>query len=214
MGTHIDDAVERLQHVQSSTSNGKRYNQAIGAKTMTDFTNATTSNLMSLGSKVATENSLANQIEPKYNCVITNVPGPQIPLYIKGAKILGGWGLGPIMNGNGLFHTVGSYCGEVNLGISGCRVMMPDPSFYRECLQASYAELIALVAEKQMTQKTESVAATNKATAKPTVTKTATAKSTATKTVTAKPAVTKAATAKPATTKIVEAKIVATKVTN
>ena len=148
MGTHISDAVERLQHVHSSTSNGKKYNQAIGAKTMTDFTNATTSNLMSLGSKVATENSLANQLKPTYNCVITNVPGPQVPLFIKGAKILGGWGLGPIMNGNGLFHTVGSYCGEVNLGISSCRDMMQDPTFYRECIQASYDELIALVKAK------------------------------------------------------------------
>ena len=211
IGTHIADAIERLQHVQSSTRNGKKYNQAIGAKTMTDFTNATTSNLMSLGSKVATENSLANQIEPKYNCVITNVPGPQIPLYIKGAKILGGWGLGPIMNGNGLFHTVGSYCGEVNLGISACRVMMPDPSFYRECLQASYDELIALVAEKQSTLDKQSVTAAKTATAKPIAAETATVKPTAAKTATAKPTAAKTATVKPTAAKTTTAKPIAAK---
>jgi WS/DGAT/MGAT family acyltransferase len=211
MGTHISDAVERLLHVHTSTSNGKRYNQAIGAKTMTDFTNATTSNLMSLGAKVATENSLANQLEHKYNCVITNVPGPQIPLYIKGAKILGGWGLGPIMNGNGLFHTVGSYCGEVNLGISACRVMMPDPSFYRECLQASYDELIALVAEKQSTLDKQSVTAAKTATAKPIAAETATVKPTAAKTATVKPTAAKTTTAKPIAAKTATAKPTAAK---
>lgn len=209
MGTHISDAVERLLHVHTSTSNGKRYNQAIGAKTMTDFTNATTSNLMSLGAKVATENSLANQLEHKYNCVITNVPGPQIPLYIKGAKILGGWGLGPIMNGNGLFHTLGSYCGEVNLGISACRVMMSDPSFYRECIQASYDELINLVAEKQTEHREESAAVTT--TDNLDTTKKVMTKAEATKTQSAKPAVTHTSTAKPAVAKTDSAKPTATK---
>lgn len=219
MGTHISDAVERLLHVHTSTSNGKRYNQAIGAKTMTDFTNATTSNLMSLGAKVATENSLANQLEHKYNCVITNVPGPQIPLYIKGAKILGGWGMGPIMNGNGLFHTVGSYCGEVNLGITACRVMMPDPSFYRECIQASYDELINLVAEKQTERREESATVTTtdnldttkKVMAKAEATKTQSAKPAVTKTQSAKPALTKTESVKPAAAKTNSAKPTATK---
>lgn len=213
MGTHISDAVERLLHVHTSTSNGKRYNQAIGAKTMTDFTNATTSNLMSLGAKVATENSLANQLEHKCNCVITNVPGPQIPLYIKGAKILGGWGMGPIMNGNGLFHTVGSYCGEVNLGITACRVMMPDPSFYRECIQASYDELINLVAEKQTERREESATVTTtdnldttkKVMAKAEVTQTETTKPALTKTESVKPAAAKTNSAKPTATKAVKA---------
>lgn len=219
MGTHISDAVERLLHVHTSTSNGKRYNQAIGAKTMTDFTNATTSNLMSLGAKVATENSLANQLEHKYNCVITNVPGPQIPLYINGAKILGGWGLGPIMNGNGLFHTVGSYCGEVNLGISACRVMMSDPSFYRECIQASYDELINLVAEKQTERREESATVTTtdnldttkKVIAKAEVTQTETTKPAVTKTESVKPAAAKTESAKPAVAKTDSAKPTATK---
>lgn len=213
MGTHISDAVERLLHVHTSTSNGKRYNQAIGAKIMTDFTNATTSNLMSLGAKVATENSLANQLEHKYNCAITNVPGPQIPLYIKGAKILGGWGLGPIMNGNGLFHTVGSYCGEVNLGITACRVMMPDPSFYRECIQASYDELINLVAEKQTERREESATVTTtdnldttkKVMAKAEVTQTETTKPALTKTESVKPVAAKTNSAKPTATKAVKA---------
>jgi WS/DGAT/MGAT family acyltransferase len=209
MGTHISDAVERLLHVHTSTSNGKRYNQAIGAKTMTDFTNATTSNLMSLGAKVATENSLANQLEHKYNCVITNVPGPQIPLYIKGAKILGGWGLGPIMNGNGLFHTVGSYCGDVNLGISACRVMMSDPSFYRECIQASYDELINLVAEKQTERREESATVTT--TDNLDTTKKGMAKAEVTQTETTKPAVTKKESAKPTAAKTNSAKPTATK---
>ena len=216
MGTHIANVLDRLRHVHSSTTNGKKYNQAIGAKTMTDFTNAASSNLMSLGSKVATENSLAHQLEPVYNCVITNVPGPQVPLYIKGAKTLKGWGLGPIINGNGLFHTVGSYCGEVNLGISACRVMMPDPLFYRECLQAAYDELIALVAKNRGLKEGKSKTPTQDVAIKPTITKNTSAKPDRVKTVKTKPtaktkATAKAASVKTATTKKTPARAATTK---
>jgi WS/DGAT/MGAT family acyltransferase len=144
IGTHIADAMQRLIHVHTSATNGKEFTRAVGAKSMVELTNAMSSNLMSTGSRVATEFNLASEMTPTYNCVITNVPGPQVPLYIKGAKIIGGFGMGPIVNGNALFHTVGSYCGVISLCATSCREMLPDPAFYRECLEASFAELLAL----------------------------------------------------------------------
>jgi diacylglycerol O-acyltransferase / wax synthase len=43
----------------------------------------------------------------------------------------------------GLFHVIGSYCGQFVISATSCRVMMPDPAFYRECLQDSFDELLA-----------------------------------------------------------------------
>jgi hypothetical protein len=75
--------------------------------------------------------------------VITNVPGPQLPLYNTGAKMLSNFGTGPVLDSVGLFHVISSYCGEFTISVTSCRELMPDPEFYRECLQASFDELHA-----------------------------------------------------------------------
>ena len=64
-----------------------------------------------------------------------------MPFYSNGALFVRGWGLGPLVDGNGLFHSVGSYCNELYIGITCCRAMMPDPEFYAECLRESLGEL-------------------------------------------------------------------------
>ena len=78
---------------------------------------------------------------------------------------------------------------------------MPAPSFYNECLQASYGELIALVVEKQSTLDKPSVNAVKTASAKPTTIKPTTAKPTIAKKTTAKPALTQLDGVKHVTTK-------------
>ena len=108
---------------------------------MMEVANFIPMNLAVLGSRVAAEQGLANFATPTFNTVITNVPGSPVPIYSNGARHVRGWGLGPCVDGNGLFHSIGSYCGELTIGITCCRVMMPDPSHYAELLQASFAEL-------------------------------------------------------------------------
>jgi hypothetical protein len=111
---------------------------------MMEVANFIPMNLAVLGSRVAAEQGLANFTTPTFNTVITNVPGSPIPLYSSGARHVRGWGLGPCVDGDGLFHSVGSYCGEITIGVTCCRVMMPDPSHYAELLEQSYAELEAI----------------------------------------------------------------------
>ena len=139
--TDVDDAGERLQAIRQSTHDAKHYTNAIGAKTMMEVANFIPMNLAVLGSRVAAEQGLANFATPEFNTVITNVPGSPIPIYSNGARHVRGWGLGPCVDGNGLFHSVGSYCGELTIGITCCRVMMPDPSHYAELLVKSFKDL-------------------------------------------------------------------------
>ena len=141
--TDLADAHERLLAIRASTQEAKHYTNAIGAKTMIEMSEFIPMGLGVLGARVAAEQGLANFTTPKFNTVITNVPGSPIPFYSNGAKHIRGWGTGPCIDGNGLFHSVGSYCGEVNIGVTCCRVMMPDPSRYAELLKASFAELAA-----------------------------------------------------------------------
>lgn len=137
----VEDPLERLIAVNAGTSQAKELSNAVGAKTMTDYTQFIPSTLTASAAKLSSRLALANRIKPSYNCVITNVPGPQVPLYFTGAKMLSNFGLGPAIDGMGLFHAILSYCGRFNISINACREMMPDPAFYAQCLRESYSEL-------------------------------------------------------------------------
>ena len=101
------------------------------------------STLTAQAARLASRWGLLNRMSPFYNCVITNVPGPQVPLYNTGARMVANYGAGPLLDGMGLFHAITSYCGDFAISTTSCRVMMPDPEFYRQCLLDSYAALKA-----------------------------------------------------------------------
>ena len=91
-----------------------------------------------------------------YNLIVTNVPGPQVPLYSTGARLVTQYGLGPVFDGMGLIFPVFSYCGHITVSFTSCRDMLPDPEFLAECLQESFEELRD--ATVPATQRTASVA--------------------------------------------------------
>ena len=143
VGLHSDetDPLERLRRIHQTTKASKATSEAIGARTMTDATQFMPGMLAGLAARVYTRLNLATRIKPIGNTIITNVPGPQIPLYFTGAKMVALHGMGPIMDGMGLIHPVFSYSGKISIAATACREQMPDPGFYAECLQASFDEL-------------------------------------------------------------------------
>ena len=141
LGTHIADPLERLDAVHYSASASKEMNNAIGARLLTDYSQFIPSTTAALAARVYTQMGLANQMNVPFNCVITNVPGPQVPLYSAGARLVTQHGLGPIFDGMGLIMPVFSYCGHINISFTSCREMVPDPEFFAQCLQDSFDEL-------------------------------------------------------------------------
>lgn len=137
----IEDPLQRLQAVHKASESAKELSNAIGARTMTDYTQFIPSILTAEAARLASRLGLLNRRSPTYNCVITNVPGPSVPLYSTGAKMVASYGTGPVLDGLGLFHALGSYCGQFMISATSCRAMMPDPAFYRECMQQSFEEL-------------------------------------------------------------------------
>jgi hypothetical protein len=63
---------------------------------------------------------------PAWNLVISNVPGPQFPLYLAGAKLVANYPVSVITDGMGLNITVMSYNGDMDIGIVADRDQMPD----------------------------------------------------------------------------------------
>ena len=85
--------------------------------------------------------------------VVSNVPGPQVPLYLAGAKMHMLMGIGPVMDMMGLFHAVISGAGLITITFTACRELLPDPGFYKECLQQAYDELEAATIKKPARKK-------------------------------------------------------------
>ena len=139
--TEISDGRRRLLAVNADTRRAKELTSAIGARTMTDYSQFVPSTITGLAARVASQVGLANRIRPVFNCIVTNVPGPQVPLYQLGAKLVVNFGYLPMLDSCGLGHVINSYCGNINIGVTSCRKMMPDPAFYAKCLVRSFEEL-------------------------------------------------------------------------
>ena len=96
-----------------------------------------------LAARLYTQWGLGDRVNIPFNCVITNVPGPQFPLFNSGAKLLAQYGMGPLFDGMGLIFPVLSYDGKIFVSVTSCREMLPDPEFFSDCLQESFDELKA-----------------------------------------------------------------------
>jgi diacylglycerol O-acyltransferase len=142
LGTHIDDPLERLRFVHDRTTNSKAMTEAVGARNMTEASKVSPALWMSLGAQLYTRLGLANRgMAPMFSTVVTNVPGPPVPIYSTGARLESMFGLLCLTDGMGLGHTVQSYVDEATVTFTACRELMPDPEFYAECIGASFAEL-------------------------------------------------------------------------
>ncbi|MEM8560653.1 MAG: wax ester/triacylglycerol synthase family O-acyltransferase [Pseudomonadota bacterium] len=141
--TDIADPLKRLGAVHEEAVRSKAYHNAIGARVMTDISNSLPALITSLGFRAAAAASLLGESQPIFNTQITNVPGPQVPIYMSGAKMVRSLSAGPCMNNLGLFNVVTSYAGVISMSFTCCREMMPDPRFYEACLQDSYLALLA-----------------------------------------------------------------------
>jgi hypothetical protein len=73
--------------------------------------------------------------------VVTNVPGPPVPIYSAGARLESMMGLLCLTDGLGLGHVVQSYVKEATIAFTACRKLLPDPEFYVQCLEDSFHEL-------------------------------------------------------------------------
>jgi diacylglycerol O-acyltransferase / wax synthase len=140
---HTDegDPLERLRKIYRTTVNSKEITAAVGARSMTDVTQTMPGALAGISGRLIARTGLMSRMRPIANCVVSNVPGPQVPLYFTGARMVASYGLGLPMEGIGLFHAILSYNGVVSVCVTSCRDQMPDPSFYADCISASFREL-------------------------------------------------------------------------
>ena len=140
--SEIEDPLERLRQVHEGSLSAKSFTEAIGPRTTQDLAQIIPSQIASLAMlRSGSQLMFSSGASAPVNTVITNVAGAPGSLYLCGAEMVAGMGLGPIMYGMGLFHAVMSCNGKLSIAINACRDMLPDPGWYAECIQAAYDEL-------------------------------------------------------------------------
>jgi WS/DGAT/MGAT family acyltransferase len=122
--TGIEDPAERLKAIADANSVAKQHSSAIGATLLQDWTQFAAPAVFATAMRVLARSNLG--AIPVHNVIVSNVPGPQIPLYFLGAKVKAMYPLGPIMHGCGLNVTVMSLSGGLDVGLISCTELLPD----------------------------------------------------------------------------------------
>jgi diacylglycerol O-acyltransferase / wax synthase len=122
--TQIADPAERLHAIERVNSVAKEHSSAIGATLLLDWAQFGARALFAPALRLYTSTGLVRR--PVHNVVISNVPGPQMPLYFLGCRVLAMYPLGPVVHGTGLNITAMSLTGKLGVGIIACRELVSD----------------------------------------------------------------------------------------
>ena len=120
LGTDIEDPLERLAAIRASVKAAKAHVQGLPRAAMTQYTIALMApTILSLLS------GLGGRTRPVFNITISNVPGPDKPLYFRGAELLANYPVSVVTHGQALNITCHSYAGHMAFGFTGCHSTLP-----------------------------------------------------------------------------------------
>jgi WS/DGAT/MGAT family acyltransferase len=145
--TDVADAVQRLRRIHDSMSIAKEQHQALPATLLQDFAQFAPPAVAARAARVVARATAAQWMDVAFNVVISNVPGPQFPLYGVGSKLVANYPVSAINDGVGLNITVQSYNGSLDFGLIVCRELMPDVWDLMDYLRDALAELKAAAKE-------------------------------------------------------------------
>ncbi len=126
LATDVADPVQRLQVIHDETVRAKETLGALPADLLTDVAEFAPPAIAARASRVVARTAIANRVDPPFNLIISNVPGPQFPLYAGGAEMLTYIPVSAVADTQGLNITIMSYNGRCDFGLIACRDAVPD----------------------------------------------------------------------------------------
>jgi len=131
----VANPVKRLAAIRDTTRDTKAAKSGLSARIMTDISKHIPGATMAGVARIMTSERFAPKMS---NLIVSNVPGPQIPMYLAGAKLTHQYGLAPLSNGMGLFIATPSYNGTMSFCVTSDRNIMPDVEFFRQCIEKAF----------------------------------------------------------------------------
>jgi diacylglycerol O-acyltransferase / wax synthase len=134
---YIEDPIARLRTVKASMDGLKESKQAVGAEVLTSVQNFAPPTILAQASRLNFSTRL-------FNLIVTNVPGPQFPLYVRGREMLDVFPVAFLPKNHALAIAIMSYNGRMNFGLLGDYDALPDITVISEGIQTALAELLVL----------------------------------------------------------------------
>jgi WS/DGAT/MGAT family acyltransferase len=136
---YVEDPVARLQAVRQAMGELKESKQAVGAEVLAGVQNFAPPTILAQASRLNFSTRL-------FNLIVTNVPGPQFPLYVRGREMQDVFPVAFLPENHALAIAIMSYNGRINFGLLGDYDALPDIGRIADGIEASLEELVALAA--------------------------------------------------------------------
>jgi hypothetical protein len=131
----LRDPVQRLLTISQEMEGIKDSGQAVGAQVLTELTGFAPPTILAQAARLQARQRM-------FNLVVTNVPGPQIPLYMLGREMEAMFPLVPLAANQALGIAIMSYNGQLNFGLNADYDALPDLAALADHLRESMAELV------------------------------------------------------------------------
>ena len=150
LGTHIAHPLKRMSAIMASTAKVKTSMQSLKSLLPTDYPSLLAPWLVGGAAKAALnaygKTGMVNRLPTVANLAVSNVPGPQVPLYLAGARFLSFHPLSIILHGLALNITIQTYAGHVDFGIIAGKKALPHAGDLAGAIEAAFKEAQGLMA--------------------------------------------------------------------
>jgi len=144
LGTNIADPGKRMQHILTATAAMKEALGAVKHVLPTDFPSLGLPWIMTAATKIYGRAKVADRIPQLANVAISNVPGPSVPLYLAGARMLANYPTSVVVHGLALNITVQSYYQSLDFGVMSDAKALPDVRELAAAITVAFDDLRAL----------------------------------------------------------------------
>ncbi|MEZ5639444.1 MAG: wax ester/triacylglycerol synthase family O-acyltransferase [Burkholderiaceae bacterium] len=144
LGTHLPDAGARLAHVKSATAAMKSAMGSVKSILPTDYPSIGVPWLLEAATALVGKTRVADRLGQVTNVTISNVPGPPVPLYMAGARMLTNYPTSIVVHGMALNITVQSYDQSLDFGLMADAAAAPDVKALADAITAEFDALRAL----------------------------------------------------------------------
>ncbi|HVB94006.1 MAG TPA: wax ester/triacylglycerol synthase family O-acyltransferase [Acidimicrobiales bacterium] len=126
LATGVDDPATRLKLISAETRKAKQQQETVGSELFSSWAQALFPMVSTRVSRLVTNLRLFDRLPPVFNLVVSNIPGPDVALFMAGARMVAIYPIGPVAEGVGVNVTVFSYLGTMYVGVQGCWDLVPD----------------------------------------------------------------------------------------
>ncbi|MCW4353383.1 wax ester/triacylglycerol synthase family O-acyltransferase [Hoyosella sp. YIM 151337] len=140
--THLQDPADRLRYLADANRKAKEHHAMVPADLLQDVAQFASFGTLGLAVRAYSSLRLAERHPVIHNLVMSNVPGPPMPLYLLGSRITGMFPFGPVFHGAGLNITAISREGRIDFGIIAAANLVPDAWPIADAIPHALAELV------------------------------------------------------------------------